>query len=362
MALWVACWIGAIEGRAENDLLGAWEGEMKMGKMRMRMILSIKENPDNQKVQATMAFPDRGVRDLPVNAILFNDPDLLFEFDGFGGAFRGSFNESRSEITGAWNFNMNQGPRSAQEMTFKRTEEADLEVPELDFDYAAGDPELKGLWSGRMQVAPEVEFGMVFRIGTDEQEALRGFLDIPEQGAKDIPVNPIEFNSPEIALAVPGIGMKMKGKMASDGKSWTATMDSFGGKKEVRFNRLDSLKDLEKPALSYEVGAGKEKVLGFWEGTLEVQGTSLRLAIALGVSSEGEYHGTMDSLDQNARGIPMSQVNLKEGGFEFRWSAMGATYSGHLLDNESELVGEFKQGPITVPLAMKRQPGPPAKN
>ena len=362
MLLVLATLFCGIKTYASSEILGAWEGEMKMGKMSLRMILSIEENAAEQTIQATISYPDRGMRDLPVNALLFNDPDLLFEFDGFGGAFRGRFNEAHTAFTGSWDFNVNQGPRMLEEMTFKRTEDTGLEAVNLDFDYAEGDPKLKGLWRGRIQVAPELEFGMVFRMGTDANKALKGFLDIPEQGAKDIPVTLIEFDAPDVFLGLQGLGMELKGLMAGDGQSWTATMDAFGGEKEVQFERLSSLSALEKPALSFEAGEGNEKCLGYWEGSLDVQGTVLRLAIALGVSSDGEYHGTMDSLDQNVRGIPMSRVSLNEGEFEFKWSAMGATYSGQLVDDGSEIVGKFKQGPISVPLTMKRQAGPPAGN
>src|SRR5215467_6406007 len=46
---------------------------------------------------------------------------------------------------------------------------------------------------------------------------------------------------------------------------------------------------------------------GEWNGTLEANGTKLRLVLKVS-SKEGKLTATIDSLDQNANGIPVSSV------------------------------------------------------
>ena len=70
----------------------------------------------------------------------------------------------------------------------------------------------------------------------------------------------------------------------------------------------------------------------------------------------------MDSLDQAARGIPMSALEISAGHYVFTWAAMGAVYSGELGEDGDVLEGKFEQGPVSVPLKMERRPGPPAAN
>jgi hypothetical protein len=191
---------------------------------------------------------------------------------------------------------------------------------------------------------------------------LKGFIDIPEQGGKDIPASKLEFDSPNVSLSLAGIGMSFEGRVLDDARTVEGSMKSFGGDMEVRFERLDSLEDPVGANLSYEAPSGEKEVLGFWEGTLDVQGTELRLAFAVGVDPKGDYHGTMDSLDQAARGIPMSALEISAGHYVFTWAAMGAVYSGELGEDGDVLEGKFEQGPVSVPLKMERRPGPPAAN
>ena len=357
----VLCLSGTFELKAADSVLGSWEAELKQGKFSMRMVLKIQEDANNV-LSASFSFPDRGARDMPVNAVLYNDPELLIEFDQFGGVFRGTIDLEEETFEGAWESANSQGPRIANKMTFRRVEGEADEPVELDYELAEGDPLIKGYWKTKLQVTPEIAMSLIFRIGTDSESQLKGFVDIPEQGAKDIPMSAIEFSSPNVSLSLPGLGMSFEGQILDDARTVEGSMKSFGQDMEVRFERLDTLEDPVGADLSYEAPSGEKGVLGFWEGTLDVQGTELRLAFAVGVDPKGDYHGTMDSLDQGARGIAMSSLEISDENFVFKWVAMGITYSGELGEDGDILEGKFEQGPLSVALSMERRSGPPAAN
>ena len=358
LALLVFAGSGLSRAEEANSFLGAWEGAMGTGRFSMRMVLKISETEDGG-VSASMSYPDRGVRDLPVNAILFNGSELLFEFDQFGGAFRGAIDESGEQISGAWESGNRQGPPMAREATFKRVTIESTEPAKLDFELSVGEPEIKGYWKTNLKVNADIQLAMLLRIGTDPEGELRGLLDIPDQGTQGIPVTDLKYDSSQVVFSVKGMGMDFEGRMNSAATAFEGTMKSFGQEFELVFDRASAATEEEKLELSYNVDSGETDMRGFWQGTLTVPGAELRLAVALGVDPEGVFHGTMDSLDQNARGLPMSSVEVTERHFEFKWAALGATYSGDLSEDRNELVGSFKQGPIDVPFTMLRQSGPP---
>jgi hypothetical protein len=155
---------GTIELRAADSLLGSWEAEMKQGKFSMRMVLKIQEDA-NSVLSASFSFPDRGARDIPVNAVLFNDPELLIEFDQFGGVFRGTLDLEKETFKGAWESANSQGPQMPNKMTFRRIEGEPDELIELDYEFVEGDPSIKGYWKTKLQVTPEIALALILRIG-----------------------------------------------------------------------------------------------------------------------------------------------------------------------------------------------------
>ena len=50
---------------------------------------------------------------------------------------------------------------------------------------------------------------------------------------------------------------------------------------------------------------------GSWQGTLDVGGTKLRLALAITKSDAGAYSGKLDSLDQGAT-IPIDTITVRD--------------------------------------------------
>lgn len=95
-----------------------------------------------------------------------------------------------------------------------------------------------------------------------------------------------------------------------------------------------------------------QSVIGDWEGTLEVQGTQLKILFHV-AEKDGNLASTMDSPDQGANGIPMEKTTFENGTLTIAHSAMGINYSAQLKD--AELEGTFRQGGMSIPLTMSRE-------
>jgi hypothetical protein len=113
------------------------------------------------------------------------------------------------------------------------------------------------------------------------------------------------------------------------------------------------------PAVAQNKESDKS-IAGDWNGTLDVQGQKLRLAVHLKKNADGKWTGTLDSLDQNANGIPVSAVEQTGDDVKLELSAIGGGYQGKLNAAATEMTGEWKQGGATLPLMLTHSADKPA--
>ncbi|MCS6862583.1 MAG: alpha/beta fold hydrolase [Abditibacteriales bacterium] len=96
---------------------------------------------------------------------------------------------------------------------------------------------------------------------------------------------------------------------------------------------------------------------GAWQGVLEVAGAKLRLVLKISTKPDGTLTATLDSVDQGARDIPVDEVTFKGETLRFAIKNLAVMYEGKL--SGAEIVGQFKQGGITLPLTLRKTDKPP---
>lgn len=100
-----------------------------------------------------------------------------------------------------------------------------------------------------------------------------------------------------------------------------------------------------------------QNLSGAWQGTLDVQGTALRLVFHLSPEGEG-YTATMDSPDQGATGIPVDAATFVDGQLTLVAEALQLQYQGTYQAEPEVIVGTFEQGGLSLPLTLERQVAP----
>lgn len=102
-----------------------------------------------------------------------------------------------------------------------------------------------------------------------------------------------------------------------------------------------------------DTAANAAGVEGIWQGSLDVgNGAKLRIVFNL-ANKGGKLSGTMDSPDQGAKGIPLSNVAFEKGTLKIGCTAVMGTYEGKQAKG-GEIVGTWKQGPASLPLTVKK--------
>jgi pimeloyl-ACP methyl ester carboxylesterase len=97
--------------------------------------------------------------------------------------------------------------------------------------------------------------------------------------------------------------------------------------------------------------AQTKDVSGIWEGKLNV-GVELRLVFHFNKNNDGTYTGTMDSPDQNAKGIACSKVTVTADSVIAEIKMINGAYKAAIA-NDSTLSGKWVQGTGSFPLIIK---------
>ncbi len=96
-----------------------------------------------------------------------------------------------------------------------------------------------------------------------------------------------------------------------------------------------------------------QDIAGDWIGTLHAGSANLRILVHIARGTDGALKADMDSLDQNAKGIPISSIVLKENKLTFTSTAVHGSYEGTVNTERTAIEGTFTQG-APLPLNFKR--------
>jgi fermentation-respiration switch protein FrsA (DUF1100 family) len=105
--------------------------------------------------------------------------------------------------------------------------------------------------------------------------------------------------------------------------------------------------------LSAAVSAQAPSVTGDWLGTLNVGAVALRLVLHVTAASDGRLSATLDSIDQNAKGIPVSSVSFTDSTLSLTVNAIKGSYQGRLSADAETIDGTWTQMGA-LPLVFRR--------
>ncbi len=96
-----------------------------------------------------------------------------------------------------------------------------------------------------------------------------------------------------------------------------------------------------------------QDIIGNWQGKLDVQGIDLRIVLHIN-KNDTTYKATMDSPDQGAKGIPVSNIILDGTNFSFEVPTAFIKYNG-TLKNDKTITGTFNQNEKSFSLDFNKQ-------
>lgn len=103
--------------------------------------------------------------------------------------------------------------------------------------------------------------------------------------------------------------------------------------------------------------AGTNDVTGNWTGTLDVGTVKLRLGFRISKDASGGLTAKMDSLDQGARNLPVDAVTVNAKTLRLEVKSVNGVYEGTLDAAETKAIGQWTQGPQSLPLVLEKRLG-----
>jgi hypothetical protein len=316
---------------AQTNLAGTWEGRLEFApgqKMRIQFLIATETGG---KYTVTVTTPDNDViKNVRAEKVAFVNDKLTFDVTKLSGGYSGTL--KKGVLEGEWLQEGNKLP-----LSLKPYEKPTLTKEDIDT--------LRGEWSGGL-ASNGLEVTIVLRFTTNPDGTLRGVLDVPEQGAKELIGSDIRLDDGQFHFWVQAAQAAIDGAL-KDGQivgQWYQLGNTTPlTLKKGKFAPQPKLLDIPADA--------RASLKGRWTGTLN----GLAVAIRFEADAQGRLYGVFDSLQQNILNIPVTSGGLAGSKLTFAISGFGAKYSGDLADGK--LTGEWSQRgmPKPLPLVLTRE-------
>ena len=205
--------------------------------------------------------------------------------------------------------------------------------------------DITGDWNGTLNTGMG-ELRLVLHVTKNPDGTLKSTLDSVDQGANGIPVTSTTLKDATLNLKVEAVNGTYEGKVSADAKEIVGTWTQGAGLPLTLHRGGVAAKAAPKPATPSEID-------GDWLGTLDTQVAKLRLVLHITNTDQG-LTATMDSLDQNTKGIAVTSVTRKGPSLNFEIKVISGAYDGKISGDLQSFTGTWTQLGKSWPLEFKR--------
>jgi hypothetical protein len=324
-----------------QDIAGTWQGKLKVdANTALTVQFTFARKPDGGWT-ATLNSPDSGaIKNVAANAVSLNNGVVKVDVAALSGSFNGTV-KGRS-IEGQWT-----QPGGALPLLLSPYEKPQMSKADRDT--------LSGSWHGPLKV-PTGAFTFVVRFKPGDKGELEGSLAVPEQGGVQIALSDIDFANGSLSFKAPLVRGEYTGTYANGtfAGAWKQPAGSAGQGLPLALQKGE----IAAPVYALKLtGPAFTALSGNWVGTLQItppqgQQISLPLVLHIQTNANADIVGSIDSPSQHVSGIAVTEATFSAGKVVLKAGALNAEYHADLSGDT--LVGQWTQGPSTVPLTLKR--------
>jgi|GEM_PF-556753 len=317
---------------AAENIAGTWQGKLVTAPGSEMTIQFIITQETGGSYSAILNCPDMGstIKNIKANSVAFSSGSLKLNVAELSGSYEGVLKNGK--IDGKWK----------QEGTSFPLVLATYEKPTLskkDMD------KLLGSWNGKITI-PGGSLTVVFRFERTEKGEFVGFTDSPDQGGFGIPVTEMGMSDGILILKISTIQGEYKGKLGEN--------EIAGELKQAGMTMPLTLKkgEYKGPVLTLPKEV-MDKLLGEWNGPLTMPtGGSIIVVFRFEMTKNSEFVGFLDSPDQGAKGLPVTEANLSDAKLTLKITSLNGEFKGQLSGDK--LVGAFTQAGNSTPLTLNK--------
>jgi hypothetical protein len=219
---------------------------------------------------------------------------------------------------------------------------------------------LVGNWQATVDVG-KFKVRVITKVSASSEGKITARIDVPDQGARDIPVNAMLFNYPAVRWEIDPIGTAFNGTVNAETNQISGAFEEGpgGNPMPVVFTRMQAT---EEPKRVYTFADGETRdIRGFWLAHIESPGGSYRVSLKIGRAPDGTFGALLDLLDHGAKDMTASSVVWSNSVVKCEWQLSKNVFEGKLEASGNRLVGTWKQGDRSSPVSFERldQPASP---
>jgi len=184
-----------------------------------------------------------------------------------------------------------------------------------------------GDWHGVLQ-SPVGPMTLIVTITQGENGVLRGALESPDQGGRQVPLSSITAADGRLAFTIKAAQISYEGAWVAAEQHWSGVFTQ-GGKIPLTLRRG------LPPARPVVPGLD-----GLWQGVVTRNEVDLRLVLRVATADRGTII-TLDSPDLGANGLPVAGLSRRAQAVSFSVPASGAQFAGTLSDDGARLSGRW---------------------
>jgi hypothetical protein len=317
---------------AQTDIAGTWTGMLAAAPgatLEVHFVLT----RAGDGYTAVLKSPTQGaIPETPASSVTFADNRLVIAVDSLSGRYEGTLADGK--FTGNW----------SQQGTAIPLELAPFAERVLSAEAKAA---LLGSWVGDLTVPQaNVTLAIVLRFENNDAGEFVGFLDSPDQGARGIPLANIVLADGQLSVAVPQAAAEFTGALSGD-------------RMEGTFNQLGQRTPLVLTKGEYRPRGAElsqeaiDRLKGSWVGRVSnAAGGSLAVVFRFESNGPGNVVAFLDSPEQGATNIPISELMLEGDQLSFVIPAAQANFRGTL--SADAMTGTWAQGNASQELTMAR--------
>jgi len=204
---------------------------------------------------------------------------------------------------------------------------------------------IAGDWQGTLK-ANGAELRVVLHITKADGGGLKGTMDSPDQGALGIPITTIDVKDSKLNFTVDAVHGAYEGTISADANGISGNW-SQGPSVPLDFKRQAA------PIKTAHKAASPSDIDGAWSGAIVTPNGTLHIVFHI-TNTEDGLTATMDSVDQGAKGIPVTGVTRDGSSLKMEMKNIGGGFEGKIAKDMKSIDGTWTQGGGSLPLLLKR--------
>jgi RNA polymerase sigma factor (sigma-70 family) len=224
---------------------------------------------------------------------------------------------------------------------------------------AATWPDIQGAWVGTLEVWPQ-KIPMMYKI-SKVNGSYQATGNNAYQGVREVPVSKLTYKYPSVRIEQDAIGFTYDATFDKSTMQMTGIWKQRGQTGQF-IMKLDNNTDaFPEPLKESDYASRKDSdVQGYWQGTINVEKTVLRVAIRIAELPNGTLRAEGDSIDQGARGLLATSASYKSPVVRVEFGGIGGVFEGNMSVKGRLITGTWTQGDKAIPLNLERVDAPAA--